>query len=96
MASNRPMPASDGAPRLAPHIRLSFDRARQRHVLLAPESVTVLNGTGTAILRLCDGRRTVAGIVAELHAEYDHVDPEQVRRFLGRLAGLGYLRGVGG
>ena len=73
-------------PRLAPHVRLTFDPARQRHVLLTPEAVSVLNGTGAAILGLCDGKRTVAEIVAELHGRYDRVDDDEVRLFLDRLA----------
>jgi pyrroloquinoline quinone biosynthesis protein D len=72
-------------PRLAPFVRLTFDPARERHVLLAPEAVSVLNGTGATILELCDGRRTVAEIVAELCGRYDGVDGAEVRRFLARL-----------
>jgi pyrroloquinoline quinone biosynthesis protein D len=75
-----------GRPRLGLHVRLAFDPARERHVLLTPEAVTVLNGTGAAILGLCDGSRTVAEIVAELHARYDSVDPDEVWGFLARLA----------
>jgi pyrroloquinoline quinone biosynthesis protein D len=54
-------------------------------VLLTPEAVSVLNGTGVAILRLCDGRRTVAEIVAELRNRYDRVVEDEVRTFLDRL-----------
>lgn len=72
-------------PRLAPYVRLTFDPARERHALLAPESVSVLNGTGAAILGLCDGRRTVAEIVAALRDRYDRVVDDEVRRFLARL-----------
>jgi pyrroloquinoline quinone biosynthesis protein D len=88
MPSSGPMrTGSDTArPRLAPHVRLRFDPARQRHVLLAPEAVSVLNRTGAAVLGLCDGRRTVAEILAELHRRYDHVADDEVRRFLDRLA----------
>ena len=88
MRSTGPMQIASGAdrPRLAPHVRLTFDPARQRHVLLTPEAVSVLNGTGAAILGLCDGKRTVAEIVAELHGRYDRVDDDEVRLFLDRLA----------
>ena len=72
-------------PRLARHVRLSFDRTRQRHVLLHPETVVVLNGSGARILELCDGRRTVAEIVAGLGARYRSVPDDEVRRFLTRL-----------
>jgi pyrroloquinoline quinone biosynthesis protein D len=74
-----------GRPRLAAHVRLTFDRVRQRHVLLAPETVSVLNGTGATIVGLCDGRRTVAEIVSELHGRYDRVADDEVRLFLSRL-----------
>jgi pyrroloquinoline quinone biosynthesis protein D len=58
---------------------------RGQHVLLAPESVSVLNGTGAAILGLCDGRRTVAEIVGELRGRYDHVAEDEVQQFIARL-----------
>jgi pyrroloquinoline quinone biosynthesis protein D len=76
---------SSGRPRLARHVRLTFDRAREQHVLLQPESVVVLNGTGADILGLCDGRRTVAEIVAELRERYNRVVDDEVRLFLDRL-----------
>jgi pyrroloquinoline quinone biosynthesis protein D len=88
MPSTGPTQTASGAdrPRLAPYVRLTFDVARERHVLLTPEAVSVLNGTGAAILRLCDGTRTVAEIVAELRDRYDRVDADEVRSFLDRLA----------
>lgn len=72
-------------PALARHIRLSFDRARDRHVLLGPESVSMLNGTGAAILGLCDGQRTVAEIAEQLRERYDRVVDDEVLGFLCRL-----------
>jgi pyrroloquinoline quinone biosynthesis protein D len=81
--ASQPRPTS--RPRLAPHVRLTYDQARQRHVLLTPETVTLLNHTGAAILELCDGERTVAGILAELHGRYEHVADDEVRAFLSGL-----------
>jgi pyrroloquinoline quinone biosynthesis protein D len=78
-------------PQLVPHVRLHFDAARDQHVLLGPETVAVLNRTGADILRLCDGRRTVAVIVTELRANYDWVVAEEVRAFLARLAARHFL-----
>lgn len=72
-------------PRLARHVRLIFSQPRQRHVLLHPETVVVLNGTGARIVELCDGRHTVAEIVAELGARYQTVPGDEVRQFLTRL-----------
>lgn len=87
MPSTGPTQTASGAdrPRLARHARLRFDPARERHVLLTPEAVSVLNGTGAAILGLCDGQRTVAEIVAELRARYGRVDDGEVRLFLERM-----------
>ncbi|GAB2790380.1 pyrroloquinoline quinone biosynthesis peptide chaperone PqqD [Streptomyces chlorus] len=72
-------------PRLARHVRLTFCRTRQRQVLQLPETVVVLNGSGADILELCDGRHTVAEIVAELGARYRTVPDDEVRQFLTRL-----------
>lgn len=72
-------------PRLAAHVRLTFCRTRQRKVLLHPETVVVLNGSGAAILELCDGRHTVTEIVGELGARYETVPDDDVRQFLARL-----------
>jgi pyrroloquinoline quinone biosynthesis protein D len=77
--------ASSSRPQLARHVRLAFDRTREQHVLLQPESVVVLNGTGADILGLCDGQRTVAEIVAELRARYNRVVDDEVQHFLDRL-----------
>ena len=78
-------------PKLAPHVRLSFDQTRQRHVLLSPEAVTVLNDTGAAVLGLCDGQRTLAEIVAELESRYERVPADEVSHFLDQLAAAGRL-----
>lgn len=72
-------------PRLARHVRLTFCRTRERHILLHPETVVVLNDSGASILELCDGRHTVAEIVTELGARYRTVAEDEVRRFLTRL-----------
>jgi pyrroloquinoline quinone biosynthesis protein D len=78
-------------PRLARHVRLAFCRTRQRQTLQLPETVVVLNGSGADILELCDGRHTVAEIVAELGARYRTVPDDEVRRFLTRLVARRYL-----
>ena len=88
MRSTAPVQTASGGdrPRLARHVRMGFDPARGQHVLLTPEAVTVLNGTGAAVLELCDGQRTVAEIVAELRGRYASVEDDEVRLFLDRLA----------
>jgi pyrroloquinoline quinone biosynthesis protein D len=65
-------------------------------VLLSPEAVAVLNGTGVAVLGLCDGARTVAEIIVELRSRYDRVDDAEVRRFLDHLAARRYVEAARG
>jgi len=72
-------------PRLAPHVRMRFDAARGQHALLSPETVWVINDTGAAIVKLCDGRRTVAEIQAELQSRYARVADGDVCRFVADL-----------
>jgi pyrroloquinoline quinone biosynthesis protein D len=83
--------ASSSRPKLAPHLRMRFDPTRKQHVLLGPETVVVLNQTGTDILTFCDGRHTVAEIVEILHDRYNRVADDEVRLFLARLAAKRYV-----
>lgn len=66
--------------------RLNFDPVRQQHVLLYPEGAVLLNDTGTAILELCDGHRSVAAI-ADILGERYHCDVlADVTEYLSQLA----------
>lgn len=77
---------SDAArPRLVTGVRIRFDSARDQHVLLSPEAVLVLNPTAAEIVDLCDGRRTIADIHAELRTRYDEIDGDAVRGFVDEL-----------
>ncbi|WP_433286915.1 pyrroloquinoline quinone biosynthesis peptide chaperone PqqD [Pseudonocardia sp. CA-142604] len=84
--SSPPALPATARPRLGPHLRLRFDRSRGKHVLLGPESVIVLNGTGADIVGLCDGSRTVAEIVDDLRTRYQRPVDDEVRDFLDRMA----------
>ena len=53
-------------PKLAPGVRLYFDKIRNAWVLLCPERVIEAEGPASEILRRCDGSRTVDEIVDEL------------------------------
>lgn len=72
-------------PHLARQVRQEWDPVRQRHVLLAPEGVLLLNHSGAAILGLCNGERTVVEIVEELRGQYSRVADDEVRDFLAQL-----------
>ncbi|MBR1221352.1 pyrroloquinoline quinone biosynthesis peptide chaperone PqqD [Bradyrhizobium sp. U87765 SZCCT0131] len=62
--------AEDSRPVLPRHTRLKFDETRQRWVILAPERVLAPDDIAVEILQLCDGERTVAGMVDLLAARY--------------------------
>jgi len=73
--------------RLAPHVRLTWQPAREEWLLVLPEAVVVLNDTAADVLRLCDGVRDVDAIVSELKATYDDVAGADVDELLRDLAG---------
>jgi pyrroloquinoline quinone biosynthesis protein D len=82
-----PEPTPD-RPRLAPGVRLHFDKTREAWVLLGPERVIETEGPASDILQRCDGTRTLAEIVDELAALYtaDRADIEgDVRNMLAEL-----------
>ncbi len=61
-------------PRLAPGVRLRWDEVRQKHLLLYPEGVLVLNPTAAVVLELCNGVRSVEEVVAVLRDRYADAD----------------------
>ena len=74
------------SPRLAPHASVRWNSARGEWLMMLPESVVVLNETAAAVLNLCDGRRSVDGIVTALGEEYDGVEVADVEDLLRDLA----------
>lgn len=58
-------------PRLAPHIRLSFDRRRDRWVVLGPERLLLPDDIAVEVLRRCDGVASIAAMVDALATEFD-------------------------
>jgi pyrroloquinoline quinone biosynthesis protein D len=79
-------------PRLARKARLRYEEVRQADMLLLPERVVKLNPTGAAILRLCDGNRTVSEIAKELENRYGQQNLEKdVMEFLRSVSGQGWV-----
>lgn len=58
-------------PRFVPHVRLSFDKRRERWVVMAPERLFVPDEIAAEILRRCDGAARIAAIIDALAAEFD-------------------------
>jgi pyrroloquinoline quinone biosynthesis protein D len=72
-----PSPDATSQPRLAPGCRWSTQGEQQ--VVLFPEGMIKVQGTGQSILELCDGQRTVQGIVAILSERYGTADPVKIK-----------------
>jgi pyrroloquinoline quinone biosynthesis protein D len=77
---------------LARQARYRWDAVRRQHQIVFPEGVLVLNETGGAIVRLCDGRST-SELLAALGEQFPGASlGEDVWTFLDRLARKGLLR----
>ena len=77
-------------PRFVRGVRLQWDDIRKRHMLLLPEGALVLNPTAAAVLELCDGKRTVDEIIAELEERYQGASVgNDVYKLLSRIAERG-------
>jgi pyrroloquinoline quinone biosynthesis protein D len=69
-ARTRPLIGMESRPRLPRHVRIQFDPVRRQFAVLAPEKVFWPGETGLAILRLVDGRTSVAQMVSRLAEDY--------------------------
>ena len=69
--TDRAIVSAESIPMLPTHIRLHHDKVRDTWVLLAPERLLTPDEIALVILRLCDGKTTVAAISEKLAKEYD-------------------------
>ena len=67
----RAVVAAHSKPALPRHIKLRHDAARDRWTILALERVFSPDAIAVAVLKLCDGTRTVEAIAAELAQSYN-------------------------
>ncbi len=75
-------------PRLASGVRMLIDRLTGRPLLVFPEAVVELTGSGSAIVQLCDGHRLLSEIVETLSGQFQAppaVLRSDVTRYLCRL-----------
>jgi len=82
-------------PRLSSKARLRWDEVEKRYMLVFPEAALLLNETAPEILKLCDGERTIEGIVDALAQRFSGADrkaiEEDVIGFLTRIKARGLL-----
>ncbi|MGC0327169.1 pyrroloquinoline quinone biosynthesis protein D [Streptomyces sp. SAI-170] len=87
-----PQSADPWRPALAPALMLRHDAVRGTALLVLPERVVVLQGQGGTVVGLCDGTRTVAGIVGELAERFPGAPvADTVPAFLDSLRQEGWL-----
>ena len=83
-------------PRLAARARLKFDPVAKQELILFPEAALALNETGAAIVRLCDGARSINEIVDLLSKNYDNAERAALMRevmdFLDTIRARGLLQ----
>jgi len=82
-------------PFLPTYLKLRHDAGRGRWVLLAPERILTPDETAVAVLKLCDGKRTVEEITEALAKDYAapvDVIRKDVLELLQGLADKGYIK----
>jgi len=74
-------PADSSQPRFAAGCR--WGTQGEERVVLFPEGIIRVQGTGLNILELCDGQRTVQEIVSALSEKFSGADPLKIREDVG-------------
>jgi len=85
----------ESKPQMPPYLKLRHDAGRGRWVLLAPERILTPDQIAVEVLQLCDGKRTVEDIAAQMAQEYSapvDVIAKDVVELLQDLADKGYIK----
>jgi coenzyme PQQ biosynthesis protein PqqD len=75
---------ANSRPQLAPGCRLGENQGQK--VLLMPERALRLSGPSLEIVTRCDGKHTIATLIADLQKLYSRAEPQKVEADI-----LGYL-----
>jgi pyrroloquinoline quinone biosynthesis protein D len=76
-----PGPSDSSQPRFAAGCR--WGNQGEERVVLFPEGMIRVQGTGQSILELCDGQRTVQEIMTALSETYSGADRAKIREDVG-------------
>lgn len=77
----------------SPLHRLQYEESQQQWVILYPEGMVELNLPAAEILKLCDGTRVLAQVVAELESKFETTElTDDVRNFLEHALGNGWIQ----
>jgi pyrroloquinoline quinone biosynthesis protein D len=87
-ASKRTLIGPESKPALPRHVKMRHDAARDRWTILAPERVFSPDAIAVAVLRLCDGARSVDTIAEELAQTYSAPKEQILADIVPMLQGL--------
>ncbi len=65
-------------PRLGPHMKLRFDKARDTWTIQAPERSFMLDPIAHQVVSRCDGVATVGGVVEGLCLAFPEAPPDVI------------------
>ncbi len=94
MNKQRLIVESTTTPALQRFVKLRHDKGRDRWIILAPERILTPDAIAVEVLKLCDGRATVANIAEELGNNYDapvELIEKDITTMLQELSDKGYL-----
>lgn len=75
-------------PAMPRHIKMRHDPGRGRWIILGPERVFNPDETAVAVLKLCDGVRSVKDIAGQLSKEYNAPETEIIGDVIAMLQDL--------
>lgn len=79
---------ASSCPILPSYVKLHYDKARERWILLAPERILEPDETALEIVRLCDGRTSVESIAEQLGRRYNAPVKQILSDIIDMLQGL--------
>jgi pyrroloquinoline quinone biosynthesis protein D len=68
----------DSVPRLAPHMKLRLDKARDSWTIQAPERSFMLDPIAHQVVSRCDGIATVGAVVEDLCRTFPDAPPDVI------------------
>jgi pyrroloquinoline quinone biosynthesis protein D len=80
-------------PKLTPTYRFQWEQAQDCYVILYPEGMVKLSPSASEIIKRCDGKVTVADIIADLSRQFPEADLDgDIRKFLEVAHENGWIR----
>lgn len=76
--TERAIVGPESVPRLAPHMKLRFDKARDSWTIQAPERSFMLDPIAHQVVSRCDGIVTVGGVVEDLCLNFPDAPPDVI------------------